>query len=377
VDSAFYRNSRISPQVPGCAMSQMAGMGRRFRADEAPRGRQLMRSRFPWASADRMYAPATPRYRWPVRIKKIDGDRVRIGINAAEFDTDFQRLGPVITDCGVEALAIVTNGSRDPNETHLHDHGCNGIFFNRVIDCWARDVTIERPENGILFSCAKSVTFERFTIRADSSAQVRHRRALLLGRRLATGLHCGRSACVPRHQPRVDVLGLRMVARQAGQRHVRLPPRPAVRQRPHRDHPGAQHRRRRRGCLRRPPQRPPNRALEHRQPRHLWRSRPGRPDAFTSSAMVGVRSPRRTGCADGMVCGDKNVLEVATGQVPNPVNLHDAQVAVRMAELPPSRAEVVHTARRVGDYWMRANPDPCSNEWNNSTSTAAMSPCGD
>ena len=67
-------------------------------------GHNLMSSGYPWASADRLYAPATPRYRWPVRIKNINGDRVtlaqpvRIGITAAELDTDFQRLGPVISD---------------------------------------------------------------------------------------------------------------------------------------------------------------------------------------------------------------------------------------------------------------------------------------
>jgi unsaturated rhamnogalacturonyl hydrolase len=337
-------------------------------------GDKLMSSRFPWASADRMYAPATPRYRWPVRIKKIDGDRVtlaqpvRIDITAAELDTDFQRLGPVIIDCGVEALTIVTNGSRDPNETHLHDHGCNGIFFNRVIDCWARDVTIERPENGILFSCAKSVTVERFTIRADSSVQVHHATAVrsfsadilqrdftVNAQRVFHGVNHEwmSSGCVwsrgrlvngtfdshrglPFDNVRTEITlerttGARGAGVYAGPRNGRRIVHWNI------DNRGTS------GAA----------VLE--------------PDAFTSSAMVGVRGPRKTGCADGMVCGDKNVLEVATGQVPNPDNLHDAQVAVRMAELLPSRAEVVHTARRVGDYWMRANPAPGSNEWNNST----------
>ena len=337
-------------------------------------GNNLMSSGFPWASADRMYAPATPRYRWPVRIKRIDGDRVtlaqpmRIGSTAAELDTDFQRLGPVITDCGVEALTIVTNGSRHPHATHLLDHGCNGIFFNRVVDCWARDVTIERPENGILFSCAKSVTVERFTIRADSSVQVHHATAVrsfsadILQRdftvdapRVFHGVNHEwmSSGCVwsrgrlvngtfdshrglPFDNVRTEITlerntGIVGGAVYAGPRNGRRIVHWNI------DNRGTS------GAA----------VLE--------------PDAFTSSAMVGVRSPRKTGCADGMVCGDKNVLEVATGQVPNPVNLHDAQVAVRMAELPPSRAEVVDTARRVGDYWMRANPAPGSNEWNNST----------
>lgn len=337
-------------------------------------GHNLMSSGFPWASADRMYAPATPRYRWPVRIKKINGDRVtlaqpmRIGTTAAELDTDFQRLGPVITDCGVETLTIVTNGSRDPNATHLLDHGCNGIFFNRVVDCWVRDVIIERPENGILFSCAKSVTVERFTIRADSSAQVHHATAVrsfsadILQRdftveaprvfhgvnhewmssgcvwsrgRLASGTFDSHRG-LPFDSVRTEITlerntGIVGGAVYAGPRNGRRIVHWNI------DNRGTS------GAA----------VLE--------------PDAFTSSAMVGLRGPRKTGCADGMVCGDKNVLEVATGQVPHPVNLHDAQVAVRMAELPPSRAEVIDTARRVGDYWMRANPAPGSNEWNNST----------
>jgi hypothetical protein len=88
-------------------------------------GDKLMSSGVPWTSADRMYGPATRATTGPSGSRKIDGSRVtlaqpmRIDITAAELGTDFQQFGPVITDCGVEALTIVTNGSRDANATHL------------------------------------------------------------------------------------------------------------------------------------------------------------------------------------------------------------------------------------------------------------------
>ena len=297
---------------------------------------RLMRDGYDWAGADRMFAPFTPRFRWPVRITAIDGNRVtiaqpmRIGVTAAELDTDFQQLGPVITEAGVERLRIVTAGARHPDEAHLQDRGANGIFFNRVINCWARDIVIERAENGVLFSCAKAVTLERFTIRSDRkvhhftavrsfSNDILQQDFVMDAPRVWHGINHEwmSSGCVwsrgrlhhgtfdshrglPFDNVRTEIIldrndGLVGGAAYAGPRN--------------------------------------GRRIVHWNVENRGASGVGvfQPDMLTYGALVGMRGPRADGCADAMVCGHKNVAESATGQVPNPPNLVLAQLAARRA----------------------------------------------
>ncbi|KAB8161960.1 hypothetical protein FH609_025455 [Streptomyces sp. 3MP-14] len=332
----------------------------------------LMRDGYDWPTADRMYAPATPRFRWPVRIASLTAEHValaqplRIGVTAAELDTDFQTMGQVITESGVEHLTIVTAGAHDPAEGHLTDRGANGIFFNRVIDCWARDIAIEQAENGVLFSCAKSVTVERFAVRSELkvhhftavrsfSADILQQDFTLDAPRVWHGINHEwlASGCVwsrghlahgtfdsHRGLPFDNVRTEITLERNDGQVG------------------GAPYAGPRNG-----------RRIAHWNVENRGTSGTAvfQPDMLTHGALVGMRGPRDDRCADAMVCGDKNVVEVGTGAVPEPANLHAAQRALRLDVPPLERAAVVEALRRVADHWIATHPEPGSNEWHNAT----------
>jgi hypothetical protein len=81
-------------------------------------------------------------------------------------------MGSHIEECGVEKLTVKLKPHGKnllQNANHLKDVGLNGVYLNRAINCWVRDVTILDPENGLIHSAAKNTTITGLTIGGAST----------------------------------------------------------------------------------------------------------------------------------------------------------------------------------------------------------------
>lgn len=122
-------------------------------------GHELM-ARYDWErSAQNLTSIKT--WRWPVEVAAIAGTTVtlrqplRIDIRP-EWQVHFAPLGSHVRDCGIERLTL----RMVPHEPakHLADQGWNGVYLNRVLHCWVRDVTIENSDNAVIHAAAKNTT---------------------------------------------------------------------------------------------------------------------------------------------------------------------------------------------------------------------------
>ncbi len=100
-------------------------------------------------------------WRWPVEIAEIDGNKVtlrqplRIDIRP-EWQVRFAPLGSHVRESGIERLTL----RMVPHDAgkHLTDRGWNGVYLNRTLHCWVRDVTIENSDNAVIHAAAKHTT---------------------------------------------------------------------------------------------------------------------------------------------------------------------------------------------------------------------------
>jgi hypothetical protein len=100
-------------------------------------------------------------FRWPVQIASVDGSKItlrqplRLPIGT-EWKVSLSGMGAIVQEVGVEGLTL-----RMPalaSEKHNHEKGFSGIFMNRVVNGWVRNVRLVNVDNGILASAIKNVT---------------------------------------------------------------------------------------------------------------------------------------------------------------------------------------------------------------------------
>ncbi len=105
---------------------------------------------------------------WPVRIEAVLGDRVVRLAQPLKYDLDrrwpaqLREIGPTIHDSGVEDLTV--RNTLVPQTAHNRHPGSNGVQFQAVHDCWARNVRVENCDLGFGFTTAKSVTVTGVTV---------------------------------------------------------------------------------------------------------------------------------------------------------------------------------------------------------------------
>ncbi|MFD6176065.1 MULTISPECIES: glycosyl hydrolase family 28-related protein [unclassified Isoptericola] len=99
---------------------------------------------------------------WPVRVEAVLGPRLVQLAQPLRYDlrpewpARIRALGPTVHDSGVEALTI--RNELLPMTPHNQHPGSNGVCFQAVHDCWARDVRVENCDLGFGFTGAKSNT---------------------------------------------------------------------------------------------------------------------------------------------------------------------------------------------------------------------------
>lgn len=99
---------------------------------------------------------------WPVRIEAVLGDRLVQLAQPLKYDLSpdwpaaLRAIGPTVSESGVEGLTI--RNVLIPQTAHNKHPGSNGVCFEAVHDCWARDVRVENCDLGFGFTSCKSVT---------------------------------------------------------------------------------------------------------------------------------------------------------------------------------------------------------------------------
>lgn len=108
---------------------------------------------------------------WPVEIAAVNGNTVTLRQPLrtdcrAEWSPQVRAAGPVIRECGIEHLTV--HLARDYayvySTHHNKEPGWNGPWFNNAIHCWLRDVTVVDPDNGALLSAGKNITLTDFRL---------------------------------------------------------------------------------------------------------------------------------------------------------------------------------------------------------------------
>ncbi|MFG3690817.1 hypothetical protein [Micromonospora sp. NPDC047740] len=101
-------------------------------------------------------------WRWPVKVIEILSPRsvrieqpLRISIHR-ETPARLRELGPTIHDSGVEGLTI--ENKLIPQTAHNLHPGSNGVCFQAVYDCWAKDVHVLNADVAFGLTGAKSCT---------------------------------------------------------------------------------------------------------------------------------------------------------------------------------------------------------------------------
>jgi len=112
---------------------------------------------------------AFPRWQWPVQVDAVEGDTLtlaqplRVAIKPA-FKVQVRRVGPYIEEAGVEHLTIRLNaGARG-----AYDNGWNGLFLNRAYNCWVRHVGVVNGNNGFHVSASKNVSLLNTRVSGDT-----------------------------------------------------------------------------------------------------------------------------------------------------------------------------------------------------------------
>jgi hypothetical protein len=128
-----------------------------------------------WSSASFIRPPQTPQFLWPVMVRDVRGNQVvlaqplRLDIRP-EWKVGFSEIGPHVEFVGIEKLTLKLKAPLD--HKHLRNVGWNGIYFNRAYNAWAREVTITDAENPIIFASSKNCTADQILV--NGPAQNHH-----------------------------------------------------------------------------------------------------------------------------------------------------------------------------------------------------------
>ncbi len=109
-----------------------------------------------------------PRWDWPVEVAAVKGGTVtlkqplRLDVKP-EWKVRFEDLGPAVSEVGIEHLGIKMPPHKLP--AHLKYTGFNGVYLNRALHCWVSDVHVENVDNGLIHAAAKNTTVTGFAVR--------------------------------------------------------------------------------------------------------------------------------------------------------------------------------------------------------------------
>ncbi|MET7752493.1 glycosyl hydrolase family 28-related protein [Micromonospora sp. NPDC005367] len=105
---------------------------------------------------------------WPVRVAAVLGDRMVRLTQPLKYDlrpgwpAQLRAIGPTVHDAGVEHLTV--RNQPVPQTAHNRHPGSNGVCFQAVHDCWARDVRVENCDLGFGLTTAKAITITGVTV---------------------------------------------------------------------------------------------------------------------------------------------------------------------------------------------------------------------
>jgi hypothetical protein len=105
---------------------------------------------------------------WPVHVEAVAGSRLVTLAQPLRYDlrpgwpAQLRAAGPTVHDSGVEHLTV--RNELVPMTAHNKHPGSNGVCFQAVHDCWARDVRVENCDLGFGCTSAKSVTMHRVAV---------------------------------------------------------------------------------------------------------------------------------------------------------------------------------------------------------------------
>jgi hypothetical protein len=106
-------------------------------------------------------------WRWVNEVLRVDGDRVylkkplRLAIHP-DWRVTLIRFDQISRNVGVEQMTI--RMPVHPERPHLRDAGFNGIYMHRAVHSWIRNVTIENADNGVILEGSSHVTVDRLTM---------------------------------------------------------------------------------------------------------------------------------------------------------------------------------------------------------------------
>lgn len=305
-------------------------------------GHPLMDS-YDWsaAGAGEIMPPGWPKLHWPVEIASISGSEVRLKQPLRmdiqpEWKVRFADILTSVQEIGVESLTLRLHAPE--THRHLQNIGWNGVFVNRALHSWVRDLTIESAENGIILSAAKNVTVtdidligeemmhHPFALRSSSHDNLFENFAIRGQVRVVHGINTERFSsgnvwsrgmmekgtfdshrALPYDFIRTEITlanekssapgGSATAGPYVGKRavhwNVRIDDSDRV-------HPG----------------------------KYVYQ-----PDALTQGALVGIQgAPMDDTCSNAMVCGDKGVIVAYEGSIPQPANLYEAQLELRRSQ---------------------------------------------
>lgn len=121
--------------------------------------------------------PTLPTIRWPVSISAIEGDVITLAQPLrfdlrAEWSPRLRPIAQVITECGVRDLSIVLARDTiyDRATTHLNETGWNGILIENALHCFVSNVSVIDSETAIGIVASKNITVRAFSIEASDAA---------------------------------------------------------------------------------------------------------------------------------------------------------------------------------------------------------------
>jgi len=124
-----------------------------------------------WPSATWILPPKYPVWQWPVEIAAVEGSAMRLAQPlrvpiVQSGNVVLRELGPAVRGSGIEAVKLKLRAPA--GHRHLQCAGWNGVYFNRALHCWARNLEVENAENPIILAAAKNVSVDGLAITGPS-----------------------------------------------------------------------------------------------------------------------------------------------------------------------------------------------------------------
>ena len=292
-------------------------------------GSPLM-EKYPWESVKKSYV-AQPEYHWAVQIDTIAGNTVyltqplRLDVRP-EWQVGFQAIGSYLQESGLENLTL--NLVNVPLEVpHLANLGYNGIYVNRAINCWVKNIKINNAENGLIISQAKNITAEKIAF--TGAVKMHHATANRFGSAdILISDFIIESPVI--HGINVEQLSSGNVWSRGLMLHGTFDshrglPFDLIRTEITTQNDGSPGGAQDAGPLNGKNVVHWNINVTGSRAKFVYQ-----PDAHASGALVGIRGVvADLSCAWAMVCGEKNVIVADEGLTPTPANLYEAQVNLR------------------------------------------------